>query len=54
MNDNARIFASVYNISDEDPPFARLDLNYDPYTANAFGRMIKIGVQWRFEAGPFQ
>lgn len=53
-NENARFFASVYNITDEDPPFARLDLNYDPYTHNAFGRMIKVGIQWRFVAGPFQ
>jgi outer membrane receptor protein involved in Fe transport len=54
MDDNARIFASVYNLTDEDPPFARLDLNYDPYTHNAFGRMFKLGVQWRFTGGPFQ
>ncbi len=53
-NDNARVFASIYNLSDEDPPFARTDLNYDPYTANAFGRMAKVGIQWRFEAGPFR
>ena len=53
-NDNARLFASVYNLTDEDPPFARLDLNYDPYTHNPFGRMIKVGVQWRFEAGAFR
>jgi hypothetical protein len=53
-NDNARLFASVYNLADEDPPFARLDLNFDPYTHNPFGRMIKVGVQWRFEAGAFR
>lgn len=53
-NDNARLFASIYNLSDEDPPFARLDLNYDPYTHNAFGRMIKLGIQWRFTGGVFK
>lgn len=54
MQENARLFASIYNLTDEDPPFARLDLSYDPYTHNPFGRMIKVGVQWRFAAGPFQ
>lgn len=47
-NENTRVFASVYNVTDEDPPFARLDLSYDPYTHNPFGRMIKVGVQHRF------
>jgi len=53
-NDNTRLFASVYNLTDEDPPFVRLDLNYDPYTHNPFGRIIKVGVQHRFEGGLFQ
>ena len=53
-NDNTRLFASVYNFTDEDPPFARLDLNYDPYTHNPFGIMWKVGVQHRFEGGPFR
>ena len=48
-NDNTRIFASVYNFTDEDPPFARLDLSYDPYTHNPYGRMFKVGVQHRFD-----
>ncbi|MGK0395997.1 MAG: hypothetical protein ACJAYE_002017, partial [Candidatus Azotimanducaceae bacterium] len=29
---------------DEDPPKASTDLNYDGYTHNPFGRMIKLGV----------
>jgi iron complex outermembrane recepter protein len=36
--------ASVVNIFDEDPPFARNDLNYDPYTHRPFGRTFKIGL----------
>ena len=39
---------SVYNLIDEDPPRARLDLNYDPYTHNPFGRMIKVGLRHKF------
>jgi iron complex outermembrane recepter protein len=53
-NDNTRLTASVYNFTDEDPPLVLLDLNYDPYTANAMGIMWKIGVTHRFEGGIFQ
>ncbi len=53
-SDNTRLFASIYNVTDEDPPFVRLDLNYDPYTHNPFGRIVKVGVQHRFEGGLFQ
>ena len=42
------IWVSIYNLTDEDPPFARLDLNYDPYTHNPFGQMIKVGVRHKF------
>ena len=38
--------ASVLNLSDEDPSRSQSDLNYDPYTHNAFGRMIKLGVTY--------
>ena len=39
---------SVVNVTDEDPPFAQFDLNYDPYTHNPFGRTFKISVTKRF------
>ncbi len=39
---------SVENLTDEDPPFARLDLAYDPFTASAFGRIYKVGLRKRF------
>jgi outer membrane receptor protein involved in Fe transport len=52
--DNTRLFASIYNFTDEDPPTVLLDLNYDPYTHNAMGIMWKVGVQHRFEGGIFQ
>ncbi|RKF19401.1 TonB-dependent receptor [Altericroceibacterium spongiae] len=39
---------TLANIFDEDPPFARLDQNYDPLTANALGFTAKIGVTQAF------
>jgi iron complex outermembrane receptor protein len=43
-----RLSASVFNLTDEDPPRASTDVNYDPYTHSAFGRMIKLGLTQRF------
>ena len=40
---------NVINVGDEDPPAARGDLNYDPFTHNPFGRMIKVGVKYTFQ-----
>jgi iron complex outermembrane recepter protein len=40
--------ASLLNVADEDPPFARLDLNYDPFTGSPVGRVVKVGVTKRF------
>ncbi len=40
--------ASIINIADQDPSFARLDLNYDPFTGNPLGREFKIGVSKKF------
>lgn len=45
---NATLSVSIFNTTDEDPPFARLDLNYDPYSHSPFGRMWKIGLTKRF------
>jgi len=39
---------SVTNLTDEDPPFARLDLNYDPFTHNGLGRTVKFSLTKRF------
>lgn len=44
VTDSVRLSLSAINLTDEDPPAASLDLNYDPLTHNAFGRMIKLGV----------
>ncbi len=43
LNQAAKISFSAINLTDEDPPLARVDLNYDGYTHNAFGRMLKLG-----------
>jgi len=43
-----KAFISGQNVTDEDPPFARLDLNYDPYTHPSYGRVIKIGAKAKF------
>ena len=42
------VSASVINLFDQDPPFARLDLSYDPFTANPYGRYFKLNVTKRF------
>jgi iron complex outermembrane receptor protein len=35
---------ALVNLFDRDPPFARLDYSYDPFTSNPLGRTIKFGV----------
>jgi iron complex outermembrane recepter protein len=42
------IIFDVDNLFDTDPPFARLDLGYDPFTANPLGRTYKLSVTKRF------
>lgn len=44
LDDKATINLSVFNMFDEAPPAVQTDLNYDPYTHSAFGRMYKIGL----------
>lgn len=43
-----QLTASIQNLTDEDPPFARLDLNYDPFTGNPLGRVYKVGIRQKF------
>jgi iron complex outermembrane receptor protein len=40
--------AAVINFTDRDPPFARVELNYDPFTANPIGRSFKLALNKRF------
>ncbi len=42
------ITASVINIADRDPPFARLELSYDPFIANPLGRYYKLLLNKKF------
>ncbi|MCA1661641.1 MAG: TonB-dependent receptor plug domain-containing protein [Novosphingobium sp.] len=39
---------SALNIFDKDPPFARLDFNYDPFTASPLGFTAKVAVSQEF------
>mgnify|MGYP002648992598 CR=1 FL=1 len=45
---DTQLTASVQNVTDRDPPFARLDLNYDPFTGNPLGRVYKVGLRQKF------
>ena len=42
------VVATIDNILDQDPSFARLDLGYDPFTGNALGRTWKMTVTKKF------
>ena len=39
---------ALFNLFDEDPPFARLDQNFDPFTASPLGFTAKTGVSHEF------
>jgi iron complex outermembrane recepter protein len=39
---------ALYNILDTDPPLARLDQNFDPFTASPLGFTAKLGVSQAF------
>ena len=51
MIDNVTLSLSIVNLADEDPPLASTDLSFDPYTHNAFGRMIKVGFVYTPDFG---
>jgi iron complex outermembrane recepter protein len=46
--DDLILTASVFNILDEDPSEARLELSYDPFIGNPLGRTFKIGIKKTF------
>lgn len=48
MRTGTTISLSALNILDKDPPFARLDQNYDPFTASPLGFTAKIGISQKF------
>src|SRR5690606_33471993 len=39
---------ALYNLLDTDPPLARLDQNFDPFTASPLGFTAKLGVSQAF------
>jgi iron complex outermembrane receptor protein len=39
---------ALFNLLDTDPPFARLDQNFDPFTASPLGFTAKVGVSQAF------
>jgi len=46
--DETTVSLALYNLFDEDPPFARLDQNFDPFTASPLGFTAKLGVSQAF------
>ena len=40
--------ASAFNVFDRDPSGARLELSYDPFIGNPYGRTYKLGFRKRF------
>lgn len=45
---NVVMTATVFNIFDADPPFAREDLNYEPFIGNPYGRMVRLSLSTEF------
>ena len=48
MDGRVNAVLSVINLQDEDPPFMSREMNYDAFTHNPFGRMLKVGVTASF------
>ena len=48
MDGRRDVVLSVINIQDADPPFMAREMNYDAFTHNPFGRMLKLGVTASF------
>jgi iron complex outermembrane receptor protein len=46
---NVTLAASIENIFNEDPPFVRSELNYDPVTGQPLGRTFKLGARVSFK-----
>ena len=40
---------SVYNLTDQKPPFVYWDMSYDPNTHNPLGRFIKVGFNYKMQ-----
>jgi len=47
-SNKTRFFLNITDLTDEEPPYASLDLSYDPYTHSPLGRTVKVGFSHRF------
>ena len=45
------VAGTVLNFTDEEPPEVYMPQNYDPYTHNPFGRMVKLQLTYHFGGG---
>jgi iron complex outermembrane receptor protein len=48
LEERTTVSLALYNLFDAGPPFARLDQNFDPFTANPLGFTAKVGVSRAF------
>ncbi len=48
VTEDASVSLAFENLFDRDPPFARLDQNYDPFTASPLGFTAKLGASIGF------
>ena len=48
-DDQFDISFSVYNLTDELPPFTVWEMNYDAYTHSPLGRFFKAGFTYRMQ-----
>jgi iron complex outermembrane recepter protein len=48
MENDLTVSFAIENITNKDPSFARLELNYDPFTGSPLGRTFKIGIKKAF------
>ena len=46
--DKLSLWATLLNFTDEDPPYAGEDMNYDAFTHSPLGRIFKLGFTWSF------
>jgi iron complex outermembrane receptor protein len=49
FDDSTALSFSILNLTDEDPPHAATDLNYDPFTHDARGRMYKLALTYTWQ-----
>ena len=45
---DAQLQFGVENFTDADPPASRLEVSYDPFIGNPFGRIFRFGINTKF------